>query len=230
MVHIKRWVIITFALLLFLIGLGSVWTPVPIGAILMTFATFLLIAYSRRGRALVRGARRRFALIDRQMRWFESKSKAKMVRVLKTTQPLESRLRYGIKKAGHLTPAKPPLCLPAVTHPAYWKKTESLFRLVSLYSLLFFSRLDGSWPKGHASSRLEGVKDCDLESQALGDHWLRLSVFAGRIGDHMASHSNRRTSAGYRLLSADRNSRAGRNMVRRMRKQIDWLRPRTRVA
>ena len=26
MVHIKRWVIITFALLLFLIGLGSVWT------------------------------------------------------------------------------------------------------------------------------------------------------------------------------------------------------------
>ena len=98
MVHIKRWVIITFALLLFLIGLGSVWTPVPIGAILMTFATFLLIAYSRRGRALVRGARRRFALIDRQMRWFESKSKAKMARVLKTTQPLESRLRYGIKK------------------------------------------------------------------------------------------------------------------------------------
>ena len=99
MVHIKRWMIISFAIMLFLIGLASVWTPIPIGAILMTFATFLLIAYSRRGRALVRGARRRFDIIDRQMRWFEGRSKAKMVRVLKTTQPLESRLRHGCKRA-----------------------------------------------------------------------------------------------------------------------------------
>ncbi|WP_319410998.1 hypothetical protein [uncultured Cohaesibacter sp.] len=97
MVHIKRWLIIAFAIMLFLVGLGSVWTPVPIGAILMTFATFLLIAYSRRGRALVRSVRRRFDLIDRQMRWFEGRSKAKMVRVLKTTQPLESRLRHSSK-------------------------------------------------------------------------------------------------------------------------------------
>nr|WP_321458059.1 hypothetical protein [uncultured Cohaesibacter sp.] len=97
MVHFKRWVIIAFAIALFLIGLASVWTPVPIGAILMTFATFLLIANSRKGRAFVRGARRRFKIIDKQMRWFEARSKAKMVRVLKTTQPLESRLRYGNK-------------------------------------------------------------------------------------------------------------------------------------
>ncbi|WP_319484091.1 hypothetical protein [uncultured Cohaesibacter sp.] len=101
MVHIKRWVIIAFAIMLFLVGLASVWTPVPIGAVLMTFATFLLIAYSRRGRALVRGVRRRSALVDKQMRWFETRSKAKMVRVLKTTQPLESRLRYSTR---HIKP------------------------------------------------------------------------------------------------------------------------------
>lgn len=93
MAHFKRWLILAMAIMLFLIGLASVWTPVPIGAVLMTFATVLLISNSRTGRAFVRGVRRRFRFIDGRMVWFEDRSKAKMVRVLRTTRPLESRLR-----------------------------------------------------------------------------------------------------------------------------------------
>ena len=92
MAHIKRWLIITAAILLFLVGLASVWTPFPIGAILMTFATALLITNSRRGRAFVRRVRRRYRFVDARMIWFEDRSRAKMVRILKTTRPLESRL------------------------------------------------------------------------------------------------------------------------------------------
>ena len=91
--HFKRWLIIAAAILMFLLGLASVWTPFPIGAVLMTFATVLLITNSRTGRAFVRGVRRRFAFIDGRMVWLENRSEAKMVRVLRTTRPLESRLR-----------------------------------------------------------------------------------------------------------------------------------------
>ena len=67
------------------------------------------------------------------------------------------------------------------------------------------------------------MKDCDLESQALGDHWLRLSVFAGRLATIWLPIPTGvpLLAIGSFLLIA--NSRAGRNMVRRMRKQIDWL-------
>ncbi|WP_373235420.1 hypothetical protein [Cohaesibacter celericrescens] len=94
MAHIKRWLIIAAASLLFFIGLASVWTPFPIGAILMMFATVLLITNSRTGRNFVRGVRRRFAFVDNRMAWFESRSQAKMVRVLRTTRPLEYRLKH----------------------------------------------------------------------------------------------------------------------------------------
>lgn len=80
------------AIILFVIGLASVWTPVPAGAILMAFATFLLIANSRSGRSLVRRVRKRFSLIDRQMIWLEDRSENKVTRVLRTTRPLLSRL------------------------------------------------------------------------------------------------------------------------------------------
>lgn len=80
------------AIILFVIGLASVWTPVPAGAILMAFATFLLIANSRSGRNLVRRVRKRFSLIDRQMMWLEDRAENKVTRVLKTTRPLMSRL------------------------------------------------------------------------------------------------------------------------------------------
>ncbi|TLP45490.1 MULTISPECIES: hypothetical protein [Cohaesibacter] len=90
--RIKRWLIITIAIVLFLLGLASVWTPFPIGAVLMTFATVLLITNSRKGRQIVRNIRRRFVFVDARMAWFEARSKIKMVRVLKTTRPLERRL------------------------------------------------------------------------------------------------------------------------------------------
>ncbi|WP_319530073.1 hypothetical protein [uncultured Cohaesibacter sp.] len=94
MAHIKRWLILTAAVILFLMGLASVWTPVPIGAIMMTAATVMLITHSRTGRSFVRGVRRRFKFIDNIMVWFEDRSGgASMVRILKTTRPLESRLK-----------------------------------------------------------------------------------------------------------------------------------------
>ena len=93
--HIKRWLIITAAVALFLLGLATVWTPFPIGAVLMTFATVLLITNSRTGRQIVRNIRRRFSFVDAQMAWFEARSKAKMVRVLRTTRPLERRLNVN---------------------------------------------------------------------------------------------------------------------------------------
>ena len=90
--RLKRWLIITIAIVMFLLGLASVWTPIPIGAVLMTFATVLLITNSRKGRQFVRNLRRRFDFVDARMAWFEARSKIKMVRVLRTTRPLERRL------------------------------------------------------------------------------------------------------------------------------------------
>ncbi|SNZ06236.1 hypothetical protein [Cohaesibacter gelatinilyticus] len=90
--RLKQGIIVGVAIILFVIGLASVWTPVPAGAILMAFATFLLIANSRSGRNLVRRVRKRFSLIDRQMIWLEDRSENKVTRVLRTTRPLLSRL------------------------------------------------------------------------------------------------------------------------------------------
>jgi hypothetical protein len=90
--RLKQGLIVGVAIILFVIGLASVWTPVPAGAILMAFATFLLIANSRSGRSLVRRVRKRFSLIDRQMIWLEDRSETKVTRVLRTTRPLLSRL------------------------------------------------------------------------------------------------------------------------------------------
>jgi hypothetical protein len=90
--RLKQGLIVGVAIILFVIGLASVWTPVPAGAILMAFATFLLIANSRSGRSLVRRVRKRFSLIDRQMIWLEDRSENKVTRVLRTTRPLLSRL------------------------------------------------------------------------------------------------------------------------------------------
>lgn len=90
--RLKQGLIVGMAIILFVIGLASVWTPVPAGAILMAFATFLLIANSRSGRSLVRRVRKRFSLIDRQMIWLEDRKENKVTRVLRTTRPLLSRL------------------------------------------------------------------------------------------------------------------------------------------
>lgn len=103
MLHLKRWLIIAAAIVLFLLGLASVWTPFPIGALLMAFATVLLVTNSRGGRQFVRNVRRRIGFVDSWMAWFEARSKAKMARVLKTTRPLERRL--GLRP--HL-PSAPP--------------------------------------------------------------------------------------------------------------------------
>ena len=91
--RVKQGISLLVAVLLFLIGLASVWTPVPIGAVLMIFATFLLIANSRSGRSLVRRVRRRFAWVDDRMAWFEAKFDNRIGRVLRTTRPLEARQR-----------------------------------------------------------------------------------------------------------------------------------------
>lgn len=92
---LKQGLILSLASILFVIGLASVWTPVPAGAILMAFATFLLIANSRSGRTFVRRVRKRFSLINRQMIWLEDRSDNKITRVLRTTRPLMSRLGDG---------------------------------------------------------------------------------------------------------------------------------------
>lgn len=90
--RVKQWLIISVALIIFLIGLASVWTPVPIGAILMIFATSLLISNSQTGRSLVRRMRTRFDWVNHQMTWFEDRAGNRVGRVLKTTRPLVSRL------------------------------------------------------------------------------------------------------------------------------------------
>lgn len=93
MARVKHWLIISIAILLFLLGLASVWTPFPIGAILMGFATFLLIANSRSGRRFVTTVRRRFGWVDGRMVWFEDRVDNRVGRVLRTTRPLASRQR-----------------------------------------------------------------------------------------------------------------------------------------
>ena len=90
--RVKQWLIISVALVIFLIGLASVWTPVPIGAVLMIFATSLLISNSSTGRSLVRRVRTRFEWINSKMTWFEDRAGDRIGRVLKTTRPLVTRL------------------------------------------------------------------------------------------------------------------------------------------
>lgn len=90
--RVKQWLIISVAILIFLIGLASVWTPVPIGAILMIFATSLLISNSQTGRSLVRRVRSRFDWVNDKMVWFEERAGERIGRVLKTTRPLNARL------------------------------------------------------------------------------------------------------------------------------------------
>ncbi|MCT4654808.1 MAG: hypothetical protein N4A65_03240 [Cohaesibacter sp.] len=93
MARVKQWLIMSVAIIMFVIGLASVWTPVPAGAILMAFATFLFIANSRSGRRFVRSVREKVSLIDRQMIWLENRVSNKVTRVLRTTRPLDTRLR-----------------------------------------------------------------------------------------------------------------------------------------
>lgn len=71
-------------------GLLLVWTPIPVGAIMIAVGFTTLIGTSRRFARLVRSARKRLGFFNSWIMFLENRVSGKIGRILKTTRPRET--------------------------------------------------------------------------------------------------------------------------------------------
>ena len=91
--NLRQWAIIGFAFFCLLVGLATIWLPIPTGVPLLALGAFLLIANSRVGRNAVRRLRKHVDWLDQALVWLEERAGRPFDRVLKTTRPLMTRHR-----------------------------------------------------------------------------------------------------------------------------------------
>ncbi len=70
-----------------LIGLLTIWTPVPIGAVCIATGSVVLAQRSDRFRRAVRAARRRWPRLDYSFRWLQARTPHGLAQVIAATDP-----------------------------------------------------------------------------------------------------------------------------------------------
>lgn len=75
------------ASVLILLGLATVWLPIPTGVPLLALGTIVIIGSSRGAARLVRKRRRNFDRLNHVFTWLEDRSPLKLARILKRTRP-----------------------------------------------------------------------------------------------------------------------------------------------
>ena len=89
--RVRRIVLLAVALVCLLIGLLTVWTPLPTGIPLIALAIVILATVSPTARRLLRQARLRYGLVDRSMVVVETRAHRTLATMLKRTRPLQRK-------------------------------------------------------------------------------------------------------------------------------------------
>ncbi|GAA0785635.1 hypothetical protein E1180_17945 [Roseibium denhamense] len=75
------------AALMILLGLLTVWLPIPTGVPLMALGLVVVIATSRKAARLLRNRRRSTPYLNGAFTWVEDRSPLRFARILKRTRP-----------------------------------------------------------------------------------------------------------------------------------------------
>lgn len=75
------------ASLLLLGGILFIWTPIPLGAIMIASGFTILIGTNRRFARLIRSTRKRLGFFNRWIMFLEERMKGRIGRTLKMTRP-----------------------------------------------------------------------------------------------------------------------------------------------
>jgi len=88
----RKFAIIAFAAFCILVGLLTVWTPIPTGVPLLAIGTVLAVSVSATARQLLRRARARSRPLDRGLVFVETRTHRNMATMLKRTRPLARKI------------------------------------------------------------------------------------------------------------------------------------------
>jgi hypothetical protein len=75
------------AAILILLGLLTVWTPLPTGVPMLVGGMILILGTSRQANRWLRGRRRRWAGLDGTFIWLETRAPRALAPVLRRTRP-----------------------------------------------------------------------------------------------------------------------------------------------
>ncbi len=79
-----------FAAVLIVLGLATVWMPIPTGVPLLALGGIIIIGSSRSTARMIRKHRRGRETLDRVFLYLEERAPLKLARILKRTRPRKS--------------------------------------------------------------------------------------------------------------------------------------------
>lgn len=77
----------TLAAVLILLGLATIWLPIPTGVPLLALGAMVIISTSRYAVRLIRGRRRKLSTLNDAFEWLEDRSPLQVSRILRKTRP-----------------------------------------------------------------------------------------------------------------------------------------------
>lgn len=83
----RKIAVASLAVVCLVVGLITVWTPIPSGVPLIAVGIFLLLTVSPRAKRILRGLRTRYGRLDRAVEWVEVRAHRSMATTLKRTRP-----------------------------------------------------------------------------------------------------------------------------------------------
>ncbi len=95
----RKALFVTFGLVCLVLGLLTVWTPLPTGIPLIALSMVILVGASRTARRLVRGARDRFDWFHYGVAFVEERANRNMATRLKRTRPLRRPMLAPVRHA-----------------------------------------------------------------------------------------------------------------------------------
>ncbi|WP_421980180.1 hypothetical protein [Roseibium sp.] len=90
----------SLAALLLLLGLATVWLPIPTGVPLLALGLIVIVGTSRSAARLLRRRRRATPPLNDAITWVENRSPLRFARILKRTRPRKKRIQADSE---HLT-------------------------------------------------------------------------------------------------------------------------------
>ncbi|WP_018697998.1 hypothetical protein [Amorphus coralli] len=91
----RKIAIATLAVICLVLGLLTVWTPIPSGVPLIAVGIFLLLTISPRAKRAMRHVRGRYDTVDRAVQWVEARAHRSMATTLKRTRPRRFKTKLG---------------------------------------------------------------------------------------------------------------------------------------
>lgn len=89
--RVKKIAVFAIAFVCIVLGLLTVWTPLPTGVALIALGTFMLVSVSPAARRMMYNWRRRSERVDRVLAWVEDRAHRNIAVPLRRTRPLERK-------------------------------------------------------------------------------------------------------------------------------------------